>query len=188
MCDDTKNYLLEDWKMTMTKIHHLDDIILDIRTKGLPIGPIIQVIAIVTSAGFIQDSPSILGSNIQFLSLIMVIGSIYTVPIFLLDRLYTNLLIDSAEHAKKVEDKIKIISLSKSITTDGRSTIHKIASTAIYMIIIELGYSIFMIDLLDKGNQITDIGFLLVLLLPIIIIVIVEMVLEIKKTRTTSNN
>jgi len=131
--------ILKDWEMTKDRIKHFDDVTVRLRLQGIPIGTTIQAIGL---ASF-QYTQNIRIWGVTATSLIIALGSIYLIPIFLLDILHYKLLLISVEHAKQIEampkykDKLQI---TTRLTSPRLTILHWICAIVVYSGVIILGF------------------------------------------------
>jgi len=149
MSDDL---VLEDWKMTKDRIKHFDDVVIRLRLQGIPIGTAIQAIGI---ASF-QYTQNVRFWNINATSFIILLGSLYLIPIFLLDILHYRLLLISVSHAKQIEamptykDKLQI---TTKLTSPKLTRLHTICTILVYGFVIAFGFILaYYISMMPTAN------------------------------------
>lgn len=131
--------VLKDWEMTKDRIKHFDDVTIRLRLQGIPIGTAIQAIGL---ASF-QYTQNIRVWGVTATSLIIALGSIYLIPIFLLDILHYKLMLISVEHAKQIESMSKYkgkLQITTKLTTPKLTLLHWICAMTVYLGVIFFGF------------------------------------------------
>jgi len=144
--------ILKDWEMTKDRIKHFDDVVIRMRLQGIPIATAILAVGL---ASFPYTHPikvSILHWVITATSVIIALGSIYLIPIFVLDALHYNLLLRSIEHAKQIEQLPKYkgkLQITTILTSPILTRLHTICAVAVYLGVIAFGFVLaYVINLL----------------------------------------
>ena len=131
--------VLEDWKMTKDRIKHFDDVVIRLRLQGIPIGTAIQAIGLAS----LQYTRNIRIWGISATSFIVALGSVYLLPIFLLDLLHYNLMLISVRHGKYIEalpayqGKLQI---TTKLTSHKLTVLHTVCAILVYSGVIVLGF------------------------------------------------
>ena len=127
-----EDLILKDWEMTKDRIKHFDDVVIRIRLNGIPIGTAIQAAGL---ASLKYTHTFKFGGIISPTSLIIAIGSIYLVPIFLLDMLHYDLLMKSVKHGMNIEDQPKYkgkLQITTKLTSDTLTKLHYYCAILVY--------------------------------------------------------
>jgi len=97
------NLLLEDWKMAKDRIKHFDDTMIKIRIQGIPIATAIFAIGATTYQYIHNVRISIPYFSINASALVILIGTMYLIPIFALDMFHYKLLTIAVKRAREIE-------------------------------------------------------------------------------------
>ena len=131
--------ILKDWEMTKDRIKHFDDIVIRLRLQGIPIGTAIQAIGL---ASF-SYTHSIRVWGISATSFIIALGSIYLIPIFLLDIFHYKLLLISVEHGREIEAMPQYrgkLQITTKLTSRKLTVLHWACAIAVYLGVIVFGF------------------------------------------------
>ena len=134
-----EDLILKDWETTKDRIKHFDDTVIRLRLQGIPIGTAIQAVGL-ASFQYTQD---ITLWGLSATSLIIALGSIYLIPIFLLDMLHYKLLLISVGHAKEIEAMPKYkgkLQITTKLTSHKLTLLHWACAIAVYLGVIALGF------------------------------------------------
>jgi hypothetical protein len=131
--------ILKDWEMTKDRIKHFDDVIIRLRLQGIPIGSAILALGL-SSFQYIKNLQI---SGISIAALIVALGSIYLIPIFLLDLVHYNLMLISVRHAKEIEALPKYknkLQITTKLTSKKLTYLHTACTIIVYCGVIALGF------------------------------------------------
>lgn len=134
-----EDLILKDWEMTKDRIKHFDDAVIRLRLQGIPIGTAIQAIGL---ASF-QYTQNIRIANVSATSFIVALGSIYLIPIFLLDMLHYKLLLIAVEHAQEIEAMPKYkgkLRITTKLTKPWLTKLHSACAMIVYLSVIAFGF------------------------------------------------
>lgn len=140
---DEDKLLLEDWKMTKDRIKHFDDVVIRIRLQGIPIATAIFAVGFASFQYTREIRLSIGCSTINAPALIILLGSLYLIPIFALDLFHFRLLLISVEHARTIEQESKFkgrLQITTNLTSPKLTKLHTAVAVLLYLGVIIFGF------------------------------------------------
>jgi len=159
---------LEDWKMAKDRIKSFNTLIVTIRISGIPIVLIIMSIGFAIVDEAITNQIPMIHCNVAALPFI--IAAVYIIPLFLLDKIYFQLLLDAVQHAKEIEESPPfkdVLGITRRLTSKKMERIHRRVMVAIYVAIfllaIGLAFSFWNganVDLQNSSNIFSTSRFL----------------------------
>lgn len=134
-----EEFFIKDWEMTKDRIKHFDDVVIRLRIQGLPIATAIQ------AAGWISfpytKNIIVPFFNCTTAALILLFGSLYLIPIMILDMFHLHLMLKAVGYAKFIEnDKFGgKIQITNKLTSRGLTLLHSVVAASVYLLILAFG-------------------------------------------------
>lgn len=130
------DYVFEDWLMAKDRIKHFDDIVVRIRLEGIGIAAAIMSIgaASVEFTGAIRLSLSSL--TLTGPAAIVLLGTLYLIPVAALDGLHYSLLLRSVNRALDIENDPTYrgkLCITTELTSKTLTRLHNVILMAVYV-------------------------------------------------------
>src|SRR6266705_2721168 len=132
---DTELYL-KDWEMTKDRIKHFDDMVIRIRTQGVPVATAIIAAAFIASSTLESVKVNLSLIKVSYLSLVIGSSALLVTAIGLLDLLHYNLLLLAVRHAWNLEELPEFVGrlrITHQLTSPLLTFAHSAAAAVIYV-------------------------------------------------------
>jgi len=127
---------LEDWKMTKDRIKHFDNMVITIRTQGVPVATAILAAGLIASQTLKSIPVDLAIIKVSSLSLVFASSALLITAIGLLDLLHYNLLLLAVGHAWKLETRPEFkgkLQITHKLTSPLLTYAHSLAAAVIYV-------------------------------------------------------
>src|SRR5438046_6606007 len=122
--------------MTKDRIKHFDDMVIRIRTQGVPVATAILAAAFIASPTLKSIQVDLSLIKVSSLSLVFGASALLITAIGLLDMLHYNLLLLAVNHALELENRSEFkgkLRITHKLTSPLLTFAHSAAATAIYV-------------------------------------------------------
>lgn len=133
-----QDLILRDWEITKDRIKHFNDVIIRLRMRGIPIAAAIQAAGLAS----IEYTKDLRFFGWSLISLILIFGSLYLLPIIGLDLFHFRLLLLAVSHAKSIEQLPEYknkLQITTKLTSPILTGVHVILAVILYGVVFIFG-------------------------------------------------